>query len=434
MDKPATIEVGQLWRWKSWKEDHAAEVVGSKNPTIGWDIYSTEYGKYVVSIDNLNNVDWIFCGYKKPEKIEEGQRWQYKDIISHDYIVSFIKDEYIYFIDQECHDRGHETKVGLDNSNWKFLGFEPLEKYSAFEKPDKIRFGQKWKYHTSSTTDSIISRGSDRSLFNNNVAVSNDTLLNSNRWHFFGEKTPTELKAGQVWARKNSDRPEIEARFFILCVEKDQAYGKFFLDWSKSFYTSEHMTLKHLQSWILLKENNMSEPKSEENKTEPGTLEIIKNNSFVQMTKEDGIDVIYRMGAINMTKVFQVSLDTLLKAQGVKRKHILALSEFFRTDFGAAGLSYGMGLLLTYLPMIKENPKAKRMAKEFRVGGMFTGSNRAVSELFQGIASKMIPMIMQTISMLPDPEGTMNPAELMEAVTRLPTVEEAVKETVSAKV
>lgn len=124
-----------------------------------------------------------------------------------------------------------------------------------------------------------------------------------------------------------------------------------------------------------------------------------KKMGFMEMTKEDATEAAYRVGATQLSRGVKTAIVTLLKGKGVlKRKaQIDAFNEVMDTPFGEALVSAAMGYALTYAPMISEDPRAQRLAKEFRVGGMAIVGNEIM-----GIAvGQLLPEVQKTLATLP---------------------------------
>ncbi|HVI40638.1 MAG TPA: hypothetical protein VM577_08260 [Anaerovoracaceae bacterium] len=137
---------------------------------------------------------------------------------------------------------------------------------------------------------------------------------------------------------------------------------------------------------------------------------------FVNMTKEDATDAAYRIAARTMTKgvrsaalqVLRGRLEASVRVNGkINRKEaskidlkVSAFEEFLDSEFGSAMISCALGYGLTYVPMVKNDPRAKTLAKEFRVLGMATAGNAVVDIAMESF----VPVILQTLQGLPEPK------------------------------
>lgn len=144
---------------------------------------------------------------------------------------------------------------------------------------------------------------------------------------------------------------------------------------------------------------------------------------FLEMVKTDSGDAAYRVGAKQMTKAVKTATSNMLKSKGYKKSQINAIGEFLNTDFGEALISLALGTGLHYAPGISADPRAKKLAKEFRVEGMAVAGDVVASAAME----YLLPAVAGVIQQLPEE----NSKTRVEATANTaPTEEEAAEEEV----
>lgn len=123
------------------------------------------------------------------------------------------------------------------------------------------------------------------------------------------------------------------------------------------------------------------EPKKE--KKMPKNDSKLEDKSLLETVKEDAADASYRIAAKQISRGARSALVNLMKSKGFKRNHIKAVQEMLDTEGGLAAVSAALGLALNYIPGLKDDPRAKTLAKEFRVEGMAMGGNLMIAEVMQ---------------------------------------------------
>lgn len=123
--------------------------------------------------------------------------------------------------------------------------------------------------------------------------------------------------------------------------------------------------------------------------------------TFLDTLKDDAEDAAYRVASTQMTKAAKTALLKLLQQKGTKKSQVTAFKELLDSAAGDAIISLLMGAGLTFIPNIKDDPRAKQLAKEFRVNGMATAANSALEALM----SDFLPGVLQTLQTLPQPES-----------------------------
>lgn len=137
------------------------------------------------------------------------------------------------------------------------------------------------------------------------------------------------------------------------------------------------------------------EMKKEEKKNMTTTPE--NKAGFFDMMKSDGTKAAYRVAGKQMTKGTKQALLLVLEKQGHGKESVAAFASMLDSATGEAVISVVLGLSLTYLPMVSGDPRAQKLAEEFRVAGIAGIGNEAM-----GFAiSSLLPIITQAMSNLP---------------------------------
>lgn len=113
--------------------------------------------------------------------------------------------------------------------------------------------------------------------------------------------------------------------------------------------------------------------------------EPAKEKSFGSMVKEDAIDAGYRVVANQLTKGIKAGLLKLMKDKGADNNKIALLQEILETEMGNALIAMILGMSLTYIPTFSEDKRAKKLAGEFRIGGLTTTGNVLMDMVWQYI-------------------------------------------------
>ena len=120
--------------------------------------------------------------------------------------------------------------------------------------------------------------------------------------------------------------------------------------------------------------------------------------NVLDTVKTDATDAAYRVGSKQMSKAVKTAITNVMKSKKTKKSQINAVGEFLDTELGEALISIAMGMGLTYAPVISDDPRAKRLAKEFRVEGMATAGNLVMDTVMTSLA----PAILDTLKALPE--------------------------------
>ena len=132
-----------------------------------------------------------------------------------------------------------------------------------------------------------------------------------------------------------------------------------------------------------------------------------------EMFKRDASRAAYRVAATQINTGVRTAIVEGLKKKGASNDQLASLSSFMETEWGASLLGMVAGYGLTYMPGIKDNQKAQRLATEFRQSGMTTIGNEIVS----AAVGQFMPTIKTVLSTLPEEsisslEGTKSAEEV----------------------
>lgn len=138
--------------------------------------------------------------------------------------------------------------------------------------------------------------------------------------------------------------------------------------------------------------------KKTENKTEQKNIkeDTMSNNSFLDMVKQDTIDGAYRSSANQINKVAKAAILSQLE-KNTTSEGVATIANLLDTEMGGAFISMLIGLGITYAPKISDDPRAVRLAKEFRVSGISTGMNQVINVAM----TTLMPAFNDAISKLP---------------------------------
>lgn len=109
--------------------------------------------------------------------------------------------------------------------------------------------------------------------------------------------------------------------------------------------------------------------------------------------KSDLKNAAYRVTAkqlLTLTKAFFIEYARKNLSDESKMR---AVVELLDTELGTAFTSYFIGFGLSQIPNLENNPKAKRLLKEFRVNGMATAGNNVAEALI----TSLLPIIHSTL-------------------------------------
>lgn len=127
---------------------------------------------------------------------------------------------------------------------------------------------------------------------------------------------------------------------------------------------------------------------------------------LMEMFKEDTVDGAYRSASNQITKGTKAAILSQL-SKNTSSEGIAAVSNLLDTEMGGAVMSMLIGMGLTYAPVISEDPRAARLAKEFRVSGISVGMDQLV-----GLAmNTLMPAFQEAMKSLPTVEVAVKPAK-----------------------
>lgn len=140
--------------------------------------------------------------------------------------------------------------------------------------------------------------------------------------------------------------------------------------------------------------------------------------AFMEMVKADAVQAAYRVAATQMSNGTKAAILTIMEKNGQGSDRIAALSDLLNTEFGNALVSLLLGVGLNYAPMLSDDPRAQKLATEFRINGMATAGNAVMDTAMQ----HFLPVITNALSALPE-ETTQKriasvPAEEIEEETK----------------
>jgi len=100
--------------------------------------------------------------------------------------------------------------------------------------------------------------------------------------------------------------------------------------------------------------------------------------TFFDKVKNDATDAGYRVCAKQMSKGVKAGILKAMGDNNVDDQKIGAVDSLLESEAGEALVSIMLGYILAYAPKLNEDPRAKRLSNEFKVGGMSTAGNVAM--------------------------------------------------------
>jgi hypothetical protein len=98
----------------------------------------------------------------------------------------------------------------------------------------------------------------------------------------------------------------------------------------------------------------------------------------------------YRIASTQILNLSKNLIINSMRSAGGDNEHIQSVASLLDTDLGHALISMMLGMGLTYAPQVKDNPKAMRLASEFRIGSMALAGNSLFETLLGGITPAII--------------------------------------------
>lgn len=149
---------------------------------------------------------------------------------------------------------------------------------------------------------------------------------------------------------------------------------------------------------------------------------------LMEMFKEDTVDGAYRSASNQITKGTKAAILSQL-SKNTSSEGIAAVSNLLDTEMGGAVMSMLIGMGLTYAPVISEDPRAARLAKEFRVSGISVGMDQLV-----GLAiTTLMPAFQEAMKSLPSVEVAVKPAKTNKRIKVKEVTEEDEEEDTELK-
>lgn len=136
------------------------------------------------------------------------------------------------------------------------------------------------------------------------------------------------------------------------------------------------------------KEIIMSSPK-------PQSEELSFWENFKQ---EEAPEIAYRVTANQLVKTTKQCALLGIQAKGGNSETVKTMTELMNTEAGDVAISGMLMLLCMYTPQLNQNPKVKRLAKEFRVSGVATGANA----LLDVARELLLPGLLEALKKLPE--------------------------------
>lgn len=147
-------------------------------------------------------------------------------------------------------------------------------------------------------------------------------------------------------------------------------------------------------------EKALSKKKDVEEKEETAQEQV--KEGFLDRTKKEGSEAAYRICGTQMTKGVRTGICAALAKKGQSSEKIAAINEFLEGEFGAALISYGLGLGLEKIPGIGDDKRVKKLSKEFRIQGF----EKVGNELIGTAMEHVLPAITTALAALPKEETT----------------------------
>ena len=124
--------------------------------------------------------------------------------------------------------------------------------------------------------------------------------------------------------------------------------------------------------------------------------------SMFDMLKQNATTAAYRVATVQMTSGVKAAIIKVMENKGQSSERIQALKEMLDTEAGSAAVSTLLGFALQYLPMVSNDPRALKLAEEFRVNGMAVAGNLVADMALEHV----MPIIMSALANLPAENAT----------------------------
>lgn len=117
--------------------------------------------------------------------------------------------------------------------------------------------------------------------------------------------------------------------------------------------------------------------------------------------KEDGIEIVYRTTASNISSLAKKASISLVKSKIGDNEKLLFIQNFLESPGGDIAVKAAIGTILTlgqnYIPQLSDDQRIARLAKEFRV----SGGTQFAEFIIKLIMEHFGPVLMQAIKDLP---------------------------------
>ena len=183
-------------------------------------------------------------------------------------------------------------------------------------------------------------------------------------------------------------------------VEYGLAYSPDFDRWLDKSYDGklDVKRLAFLQSGSVSMSKISNKVRKEKVKVMSGIKESGEKLSFMDMMKANAGEAAYRVASKQLSVATKAAILKVMENKGQSSDRIAALKEMLDTAYGEALVSFLIGIGLTYLPMVSNDPRAAKLAEEFRVGSMTTVGNEVI-----GVAVEhFLPVIQSALTALPE--------------------------------
>lgn len=246
-------------------------------------------------------------------------------------------------------------------------------------------------------------------------------------WGSF-RRVPIKVEAGQIWETNDGWKVKITKVNDGFAEAINIGAGGTFSDGYN--HTCFSYTDKatgcwsgSMDRWTMIENtkkegNNMSKDKEE-----------TKKDGFGTMFKQDFADAAWRSGATQVTNAVQTGILAMLKDKGMDDSKLTVARELLETDFGKILIRAALGYGLTYAPVVGEDPRAIKLAKELRVGAMGEGMDVVAGAALQ----YLMPAVTQAIAALPPIESAIPGLKGKKRVAAEADVEEDEEEAVEEK-
>ena len=119
---------------------------------------------------------------------------------------------------------------------------------------------------------------------------------------------------------------------------------------------------------------------------------------FDTFKNEVAPEVAYRVAANQLVKGTKQVALLGLQSKGGESEAVKTVTEIMNTEAGDVAVAAMLAALCMYTPTLKDNPKVKRLAREFQITGMATG----VNALLDVARELLLPGLMDALKKLPD--------------------------------